>query len=152
MPRPESFDSIPLLDLSLANDPETEPQLLSQLRHALVQIGFLYVEKHGVPQHVIDDMTNSLPQLFNISADEKAEVALSKSPHFLGYSDDGSEMTAGRVDRREQFELANELMTTWSPGLPLCEKLRGPNQVCAEALERRGCLELACWRIRTWLT
>lgn len=130
MASPKNFTEIPRIDLSLANDPQTEPLLLSQLRHALLHVGFLYIENHGVPEPVIDGVIQALPTLFSLPQDAKDEVALSNSPHFLGYSADGSETTAGRPDRREQFEFANELPATWAEGMPLCERLRGPNPVC----------------------
>lgn len=125
----ETFEAIPRLDLSLSGDPTTEPQLLSELRYALTKVGFLYIENHGVPEAVISDVVDALPALFNMSEEAKAEAALAKSPHFLGYSADGSETTAGKSDRREQFEFATELQATWRPGLPLREMLRGPNPV-----------------------
>jgi isopenicillin N synthase-like dioxygenase len=126
----QSFTSIPLIDLSLSSNPSTEPQLLSQLRDALINIGFLYIQNHGVDPQVIADMRDiALPQLFNLSDAEKEDVALRKSPHFLGYSGDGAETTAGKSDRREQFEFATELESTWTEGVPLSERLRGPNPV-----------------------
>lgn len=125
----ESFTRIPRLDLSLAAEPTTQPQLLRELRYALTDVGFLYVENHGVPGDAISDVVDALPRLFALPAAAKEEVALAKSPHFLGYSGDGSETTAGRSDRREQFEFATELTATWSDGLPLRDRLRGPNPV-----------------------
>ncbi|PNY21248.1 2-oxoglutarate-dependent dioxygenase DIN11 [Tolypocladium capitatum] len=122
-----SFTEIPRLDLSLASDAETEPRLLRQLRYALTQVGFLYVENHGVPAGTISDVVDALPALFALPAEAKAEVALGNSPHFLGYSGVGSETTAGGPDRREQFEFANELTATWAEGMPLRDRLRGPN-------------------------
>lgn len=127
----QSFTEIPRIDLSLAENPETEAQLLAQLRRALVNVGFLYVENHGVPERVVADVQSALPRLFALSPDAKDEVALRKSPHFLGYSGDRSETTAGREDRREQFEFATELSATWREGLPRSERLRGPNPVGA---------------------
>jgi isopenicillin N synthase-like dioxygenase len=126
-----SFSAIPRIDLSLANDPSTLPQLLTDLRHALVDVGFLYVSGHGVPSSVVSDLVSALPGLFGLGAAEKRAVALENSPHFLGYSGVGSENTAGSVDLREQFEFATELEATWRKGggLPLYERLRGPNQV-----------------------
>ncbi|TDZ18951.1 putative 2-oxoglutarate-dependent dioxygenase [Colletotrichum orbiculare MAFF 240422] len=123
-----SFTEIPRLDLSLANDPATEHVLLDQLRHALTDVGFLYVVNHGVPASTISDVIEALPTLFGLPAEAKEEIALSNSPHFLGYSGDGSETTAGKSDRREQVEFATELEDGWSEGLPLRERLRGPNQ------------------------
>ncbi|OLN83724.1 putative 2-oxoglutarate-dependent dioxygenase DIN11-like protein 2 [Colletotrichum chlorophyti] len=125
---PVSFTEIPTIDLSLASSPATEPVLLSRLRHALVNVGFLYVVNHGVPEKTVSDVVDALPRLFALPAEAKNEIALSNSPHFLGYSGDGSEMTAGKYDRREQVEFATELEDGWREGLPLRERLRGPNQ------------------------
>jgi isopenicillin N synthase-like dioxygenase len=128
-PPQTTFTEIPRIDLSLAGDPLTEPALLAKLRYALIDVGFMYIENHGVTSHVVDDIRTALPELFALPPSAKAAVSLSNSPHFLGYSGDGSETTAGKSDRREQFEFANELTATWREGLPLSERLRGPNPV-----------------------
>ncbi|KAK0629511.1 oxidoreductase [Bombardia bombarda] len=126
------FTEIPTLDLSLANDPSTsgKKQLLAQLRHALTNVGFLYIINHGVPDAVISNLTGTLSHLFSLPLKAKEEIALRNSPHFLGYSQVGSETTAGKADSKEQFEFATELDETWSEGgaKPLYERLRGPNQ------------------------
>ncbi|KAI1270883.1 putative hyoscyamine 6-dioxygenase [Xylaria sp. FL0933] len=122
------FESIPTIDLSLANHPDTRPALLEDLRHALIDVGFLYVSNHGVPSPVISDLVDALPALFSLDEEAKRAVALENSPHFLGYSGVGSENTGGAIDLREQFEFATELSATWREGLPLYERLRGPNQ------------------------
>ncbi|KAI8965580.1 putative hyoscyamine 6-dioxygenase [Daldinia sp. FL1419] len=122
------FSKIPIIDLSQANDKSTKLDLLNSLRHALLEVGFLYVSNHGVPASIVDALVNALPELFELDQDVKASVALENSPHFLGYSGVGSENTGGKEDRREQFEFATELTATWRPGLPLYERLQGPNQ------------------------
>ncbi|KAI0394726.1 2OG-Fe(II) oxygenase superfamily protein [Xylariaceae sp. FL0594] len=126
------FSSIPTIDLSLANDPTTLPLLLSSLRHALVDVGFLYVTNHGVPPGTISDLVDrALPTLFReLTDEEKRAVVLENSPHFLGYGAVGSESTGGRADLREQFEFATELAAVWKEDedVPLYERLRGPNQ------------------------
>ncbi|KAI1126217.1 2OG-Fe(II) oxygenase superfamily protein [Nemania abortiva] len=136
-----SFEAIPTIDLSLANDPNTLPNVLQDLRHALVDVGFLYVSNHGVPSPVIADLVSALPGLFSLSEEAKRAVALENSPHFLGYSGVGSENTGGRVDLREQFGFATELPATWREGLPLCERLRGPNQWPNRDVKLRGVIE-----------
>jgi isopenicillin N synthase-like dioxygenase len=120
---------IPTIDLRLADDLTTRPAVLDKLRHALTDVGFLYLSNHQVPSAVTEALTNSLPGLFGLSQEAKDEVALENSPHFLGYSAVGSEVTAGKTDAREQFEFATELAPIWRPGLPLYERLVGPNQV-----------------------
>lgn len=120
---------IPTLDLGVADNPATRPALLGDLRHAITEVGFLYVVNHGVPDAVVADVIRTLPELFALPSEIKKDVALQKSPHFLGYSAAGTETTAGRADRREQFEFATELEASWVQGRPLYERLRGPNQV-----------------------
>ncbi len=43
-----SFTSIPILDLALASDPQTKAAFLADLRHALMEVGFLYLENVGI--------------------------------------------------------------------------------------------------------
>ncbi|KAF9877878.1 hypothetical protein CkaCkLH20_04454 [Colletotrichum karsti] len=137
----QSFTEIPRIDLSLASNPATETVLLDQLRHALTNVGFLYVINHGVPEKVISDVVEALPTLFALPTEAKDEISLRNSPHFLGYSGDGSETTAGKSDRREQIEFATELEDGWKEGLPLRERLRGPNQWPSAYPELRPVIE-----------
>ncbi|KAK2001147.1 2OG-Fe(II) oxygenase superfamily protein [Colletotrichum falcatum] len=127
-PGGSSFTAIPTIDLSLADDRASEAGLLGRLRHALVHVGFLYVVNHGVPDEAVSAVVGALPRLFALPPAAKEEVALGNSPRFLGYSGDGAETTAGARDRREQVEFATELADVWRPGMPLWERLRGPNQ------------------------
>lgn len=123
------FTSIPVIDLSLAQDASTLPVLLDGLRHAVTEVGFLYVSNHGVPGTAISSLARSLPKLFALPDTAKETVALENSPHFLGYSGPGTESTAGKSDYREQFEFATELEANTEEQAPLYERLRGPNQV-----------------------
>ncbi|KAI1077059.1 2OG-Fe(II) oxygenase [Whalleya microplaca] len=136
-----SFSEIPTIDLSQAGDESAIPGLLSSLRYALTEVGFLYVSNHGVPTTTIDGLVNALPKLFALEDEVKKSIALENSPHFLGYSGVGSETTGGTTDRREQFEFATELTATWHEDLPLYERLRGPNQWPREDRELRPVIE-----------
>ncbi|KAF7551272.1 hypothetical protein G7Z17_g5124 [Cylindrodendrum hubeiense] len=120
------FTEIPVLDLSLADDPATLPELLSCLKAALTDVGFLYVSNHGVSASVVAELVRVLRPLFALPPDAKATIALENSPQFLGYSGAGTETTAGNADQREQVELATELDVV--SGAPY-DRLRGPNQV-----------------------
>jgi isopenicillin N synthase-like dioxygenase len=128
-----SFTSIPVIDLSWSSSPDSRQALLDQLRYAVTEVGFLYVSNHGVPDHVIQQLVDALPALFDLPDRVKSQIALSNSPHFLGYGQVGSETTAGEQDRREQFEFATELACSWKPNIPLYERLKGPNQVLISA-------------------
>ncbi len=123
-------ESIPTIDLSLADVPSSRPELLQHLRRALLDVGFLYVSNHGIKPSIIDELVEVLPTLFALPDEVKAEVALVNSPHFLGFSKFRSETTANVQDEREQFELANELPDIYSKAAnqPLYLRLQGPNQ------------------------
>ncbi|KAJ5575874.1 Oxoglutarate/iron-dependent dioxygenase [Penicillium sp. DV-2018c] len=136
-----NFKSIPVIDLSLAKSPATRPKLLQELHHALTTIGFMYIKNHDVPREIITNLKQALPKLFALDATEKDKVALHNSPHFLGYSQVGSETTAGAKDKREQFEFATELPDSWRDGLPLYERLKGPNQWPSQDPSLRSIIE-----------
>jgi isopenicillin N synthase-like dioxygenase len=66
-----SFTSIPILDLSQANDPSTKPAFLRQLRHALMEVGFLYLKNVGEPEGMFQEVISQGKAFFDISMDEK---------------------------------------------------------------------------------
>ena len=123
--------TIPVIDFCLAESFNTKQALLIDLRSALLNVGFIYLKNHGVPEQTVIGVQNLLPALFDLSEPEKEECSLINSPHFLGWSKFGSETTASRRDEREQFEFATELPDVFeeSGGLKsLCTQLHGPNQ------------------------
>lgn len=131
------FSEIPILDLSLAQNPSTRPQLLKELRHILLNVGFLYIKNHGVSEAAIGNLIDSLPRLFALPPEEKRSISLENSPRFLGYGGLGEEKTAGNADHREQFEFATELPDSYVEGRdPLFRKLYGPNQVSGSKVSR----------------
>lgn len=120
--------SIPILDLSWAENPDKRPHLLKELHSAFFDIGFLYIKNHGVPQSTISSLTDLLPPLFNLSEAERAALSKKNSPHFLGYSGFAEETTLGKQDLREQFDYATELPVVW----------RDPNTISTNALTTNG--------------
>lgn len=108
-----SAQSLPVLDLSQADNPEARLALLQQLRSALFDEGFLYIVGHGVPQQTIDNLTDLLPVLFDLPEAVRSGMSKMNSPHFLGYSGFAEEVTLGKNDLREQFDMATELPVVW---------------------------------------
>ncbi len=66
-----SFDSIPILDLSLAREPTSKPAFLEQLRHALLEVGFLYLKNVGIPQELIQQVKEEGVAFFDLPEEEK---------------------------------------------------------------------------------
>jgi isopenicillin N synthase-like dioxygenase len=66
-----SFNTIPILDLSLAKDPSTKPQFLEQLRHALLEVGFLYLKNVGIPEQLTQAVMKEGVAFFDLPMEEK---------------------------------------------------------------------------------
>ena len=66
-----SFKSIPILDLSQASDPATKPEFLRQLRHALIEVGFLYLKNVGDAEELFPEVIEKGKAFFDIPMEEK---------------------------------------------------------------------------------
>lgn len=66
-----SFSSLPILDLSLADDPTTKPAFLADLRHALMEVGFLYIKNVGIPEDLFQKVISEGRAFFDIPLEEK---------------------------------------------------------------------------------
>jgi isopenicillin N synthase-like dioxygenase len=66
-----SFTSIPILDLAQSRDPATKPQFLAELRHALMEVGFLYLKNVGIPEELWRQVVREGLAFFDIPREEK---------------------------------------------------------------------------------
>ena len=67
-----SFTSIPVLDLEHAADGSgTKDEFLKGLRHALMEVGFLYLKNVGIPDEVFQAVIQQGKGFFDIPEDEK---------------------------------------------------------------------------------
>lgn len=122
-----SFSSIPILDLSLARDPTTKPKLLDDLRHALLEVGFLYIKNTGVPESLINEVMQLGKAFFDLPEEKKLEIEMKNAPSFLGYNKLGMEITRFKTDWREQIDLSTPHSIP-GPNDPLYRNLLAPNQ------------------------
>ena len=81
-----SFREIPILDLDKARYAETKPAFLDQLRDALLNVGFLYIENTGVEQNLFDRVCEEGIAFFDLSDAEKLAIEMKNERSFLGYS------------------------------------------------------------------
>ena len=79
-----SFSSIPILDLSLARDPETKPAFLETLRNALLDVGFLYIKNTGIDETLNQDVITQGKAFFDLPEEAKLEVEMKNRASFLG--------------------------------------------------------------------
>jgi isopenicillin N synthase-like dioxygenase len=121
-----SFDSIPILDLSLADSPATKSALLDSLRHALLEVGFLYIKNTGIPPSLIDRVKSLGISFFSLPEEKKLECEMKRAKSFLGYNKLGMEITRFKVDWREQIDLSTPHPVP-GPEEPLYRNLLAPN-------------------------
>jgi isopenicillin N synthase-like dioxygenase len=87
-----TFESIPILDYSLSRSPSTKQQFLDELKHALLQTGFLYLSNTGIDETLLKEVEGYCKRFFELPEEEKRRLEMKNSPHFLGYSRLGNEM------------------------------------------------------------
>ncbi|KIX07665.1 uncharacterized protein Z518_02319 [Rhinocladiella mackenziei CBS 650.93] len=122
-----SFSSIPILDLSQSRFPETKPQFLIDLRHALLEVGFLYIKNTGIPPSLVEEVIQLGKAFFNLPEEKKLEIEMKNAPSFLGYNKLGMEITRFKTDWREQIDLSTPHPVP-GPNDPLYRNLLAPNQ------------------------
>mmetsp|Transcript_8148 Transcript_8148/g.17266 ORF Transcript_8148/g.17266 Transcript_8148/m.17266 type:complete len:243 (+) Transcript_8148:703-1431(+) len=113
-----SWDSVPVLDLSLADDPVTRPALVRQLDRALRRYGFLYVSQHGVDAALLEEQFDLAHQLFRLPLADKRAMPFDGTLD-IGYVGSGQQQLDpdGTVqfvgDTKEQFMMTtNKLIVT----------------------------------------
>lgn len=122
-----SFDSIPILDLSLAQSSPTKPAFLSSLRHALLEVGFLYIKNApGVDSELIQRVITLGKAFFDLPEQEKLKCEMKNAKSFLGYNKLGMEITRFKTDWREQIDLSTPHPIP-GPEEPLYRNLLAPN-------------------------
>ena len=122
-----SFTCVPVLDLSLALEPATKPDLLAALRHALLEVGFLYISHTGISSKLIEDVQILGKAFFDLPMEEKLKCEMKNAKSFLGYNKLGMEITRFAVDWREQIDLSTPHPVP-DPEEPLYRNLLAPNQ------------------------
>lgn len=81
-----AFKEIPILDLSEARREDTKPAFLTQLRDALLNVGFLYIKNVGISQETLDRVCEEGIKFFDLPDDDKLAIEMKNQPSFLGYS------------------------------------------------------------------
>lgn len=128
--------ALPVLDISRLEGSRAErAAFLADLRRAAREVGFFYLSGHGVPEAVIEQVQAVSKRFFALPEEEKLKVQMIHSPHFRGYNRAGLELTRGKPDWREQFDIhAEREPLPIGPETPGWARLQGPNLWPAEAL------------------
>ena len=125
--------SIPIVRLASAGansdlDDYAEKQLAQQVRNACRDVGFFYLEGHGIESSFLNEVMEQSKLLFDLPLDEKN--ALTDKVMSRGYTAMGEETLDPAVqtcgDTKEGYYIADDFPQNHPLYNP--EKLRGPNQ------------------------
>jgi isopenicillin N synthase-like dioxygenase len=132
---------LPWLDLSrLDGLAAGRTDFLADLREAAHHSGFFYLIGHGITTKQCEGVLTVAREFFDLPEEAKLAVEMIHSPHFRGYTRAGRELTQGRPDWREQFDINSERTPVWRPGAPAWMRLQGPNQWPQSLPELRSAL------------
>lgn len=121
---------LPVLDLTLWHaGGELRRRFLTQLGEAARDVGFFYLTGHGITQTQQQAVLQLAAEFFALPQTDKNAVQMVKSPHFRGYTRLGGELTLGKADQREQFDImAEQVAPVLQKDEPAWWRLYGPNQ------------------------
>ena len=125
------MDLVPVIDIGPLRD-RSEAGLIrvaSEVGAAARDIGFFAVANHGVPAAIVDAMYAAARAFFALPADVKDELAIERSPQYLGYARTELERLdpARPGDAKESFNMGRERAAD-DPDVLAGTPFVGPNQ------------------------
>lgn len=118
--------NLPILDLSeLDKGPEAAAKFRDDLAAATHDVGFFYLVGTGIEPELFRRLQRTAREFFALPEADKLAIENIHSPQFRGYTRVGGELTAGKVDWREQIDIGPERETV--EGGPTFNRLTGPN-------------------------
>lgn len=100
-------NSIPVIDVSriFSTDVSDRQAVANQLREACINVGFFYVQNHGIPQEMVDGVFDWGKRFFDLPFEEKMEVYIDNVPHYRGYTPLYGAGTAGPDGKGSWYSL-----------------------------------------------
>ncbi|MCX5406911.1 isopenicillin N synthase family oxygenase [Streptomyces sp. NBC_00335] len=139
--------SLPVLDLSQADDPALRDSFRKELHAAARDSGFLHLTGHGVTAAETTRILDLTRAFFALPEADRLAVSNLNSPHFRGYTRIGHELTGGASDWRDQLDVGAEREAREvGPDDPAYLWLEGPNQWPAALPELRDAV--LAWQSR----
>ena len=125
--------ALPVIDLAELGDSRQHTPAHAHLARIARDIGFFYLEGHGIEASQIAQLETVARQFFALPPAVKQSIAMLHSRHFRGYTGVGGEITRLQPDLREQIDFGEELEPVEpSADTPAWWGLQGPNQWPAE--------------------
>lgn len=106
-----NFDTIPVIDVGSirSGDLGERRKVAAQIRDACTQVGFFYIENHGIPEELLQEVFKLAGEFFALPFEQKMEVFIDNSPNFRGYTPVGGSGKPGPDGRGSKFGPFNQV-------------------------------------------
>ncbi|PZU56258.1 MAG: isopenicillin N synthase family oxygenase [Sphingobium sp.] len=125
-----NFDHIPMIDYQMISsaDPAVRASAAADLRHACENVGFFYLQNHGVPSEDIERCFDAAKRFFALPLEDKLYGYVPRSKQNRGYVAMNEEQVDpnGGKDLHEAFDLSHDVALDDPEVLRGCW-LSGPN-------------------------
>ena len=100
-----ALSDIPIVDMAALRqaDTQAEREAALALRMASEEVGFFYVENHGVPDSIIATADAAARRFFSLPVEKKLEVAINKSHHGFIRVGEAKMSEDALIDLKESF-------------------------------------------------
>lgn len=84
----EDFTTIPVINVAgiFSDKLEDRRAVAAKIRDACIRVGFFYVEDHGIPEEIVDNVFDLGKKFFDLSFEEKMRIFINNSPNYRGYT------------------------------------------------------------------
>lgn len=124
------MEQLPILNLSDWHaGGQSRHAFINKLADAARRIGFFYLTGHGIELARQQQVLQLARDFFALPLADKLAVKMTNTPHFRGYTRLQGELTLGKPDLREQFDIMQEeIANPPRSDVPKWSQLQGPNQ------------------------
>ena len=124
------MEQLPILNLSDWHaGGQSRHAFITKLADAARRIGFFYLTGHGIELARQQQVLQLARDFFALPLADKLAVKMTNTPHFRGYTRLQGELTLGKPDLREQFDIMQEeIANPPRSDVPKWSQLQGPNQ------------------------
>lgn len=124
------MEQLPILNLSDWHaGGQRRNAFITKLADAARRIGFFYLTGHGIELARQQQVLKLAADFFALPVVDKLAVKMANTPHFRGYTRLQGELTLGKPDLREQFDIMQEeVANPQQSDVPIWWQLQGPNQ------------------------
>lgn len=114
------------------SDPEEMERVAASIQKACVEVGFFYIEGHGVSEELQSELEKLSHEFFSLPETQKLEISMNKGGRaWRGYFPVGAELTSGKPDLKEGIYFGSELPET-DPMVKSMVPMHGRNLFPAE--------------------